>query len=192
MTSLTNLTTELSSVVNLVNSFKSESVQLEVIKHILETLSPTLKVPKLLRPDDMMFTKPRYGVAYPDPTAVATHWANHECSNFAPESIRPANRRTAGATKLIQQLLQTDFFKNERSILQITTELKDISGRDFNTSEVSGVLLSNIQNGKLIRVSASGGRYKYMFPEPTTKLEKLIDEINTMLPEGEGIGQKVL
>jgi hypothetical protein len=68
-----------------------------------------------------------------------------------------------GATKVLNQLLSTDFFDISRSISSIANFCKDTYDSDFKTSELSGILLKLAKENKLRRErSNENNRFEYV------------------------------
>ncbi|EHQ25547.1 hypothetical protein [Mucilaginibacter paludis] len=70
-----------------------------------------------------------------------------------------------GSTKILNQLLTTDFFDSPKSIASITDFCATKYDTVLQTSEISGVLLKLIKVNKLSRVkSEETNRYVYLKP----------------------------
>ena len=68
-----------------------------------------------------------------------------------------------GATKVLNQLLSSDFFNVARSISSIATYCKEHFDSDFKTSELSGILLKLANENKLRRErSVENNRFEYV------------------------------
>lgn len=65
-----------------------------------------------------------------------------------------------GATKAVQRLLQTDFFDSPRTIGDIVAHCAKLFGKDYKTSEFSGVLSFHVKEGNLSRTE---GEYSSRF-----------------------------
>jgi hypothetical protein len=75
------------------------------------------------------------------------------------------NRKPLGATRAINKLLSEDFFSEPRTIGEITNTLSETNNSDFQTSEISGVLLKLTKDNKLTRFrNELGNRYLYQIP----------------------------
>jgi len=135
---------QLTEIAEVVNAFKSEAVQLKIVDRLLDVL--------------VDFDK-----------------ADAESADFL---IKKINKRTdidnddppfdngkkkPGATKVLNQLLSTDFFNTARSISSIADYCKDNFGSDFKTSELSGILLKLANENKLKRErSRDNNRFEYV------------------------------
>jgi len=68
-----------------------------------------------------------------------------------------------GATKVLNQLLSTDFFNTRHSIASIADYCKENFDSDFKTSELSGILLKLSNENKLKRErSNENNRFEYV------------------------------
>jgi hypothetical protein len=68
-----------------------------------------------------------------------------------------------GATKVLNQLLSTDFFSTRHSISSIADYCKENFDSDFKTSELSGILLKLANENKLRRErSDENNRFEYV------------------------------
>ncbi|RKR80569.1 hypothetical protein BDD43_0691 [Mucilaginibacter gracilis] len=90
-------------------------------------------------------------------------------SKINPVLLANPKSKKMGSTKILNQLLTTDFFDTPKSIASIT----DFSATKYDTvlqtSEISGVLLKLIKVNKLSRVkSEENNRYVYLKPAVTT------------------------
>ncbi|HEY5327503.1 MAG TPA: hypothetical protein VIJ27_10935 [Mucilaginibacter sp.] len=132
---------ELSEVVN---SFKSEAVQVRVVDRLLDIL---IELEKAEGDGAETFIKKGY-----------KQRGNDE-GNYS--SVRGAKK--PGATKVLNQLLSTDFFDTVRSISAIANYCKDNFDSDFKTSELSGILLKLANENKLKRErSNENNRFEYV------------------------------
>ena len=109
---------EISEVVNL---FKSEAVQVRVVDRLLDSIIETDRAET--EPDEILL--------------------NNKQTRQRPEHATHARigRKKPGATKVLNQLLTTDFFNTTRSISAIADYCKTEFDSEFKTSELSGILL---------------------------------------------------
>ena len=132
---------ELSEVVNL---FKSESVQVRIVDRLLDTL---IELEKTDNDGAELFIKKGYKQRTDDEI------------NFSPAK----RAKKPGATKVLNQLLATEFFDTPRSISSIATYCKDNFDSDFKTSELSGIVLKLANENKLRRErSNENNRFEYV------------------------------
>ena|ERR1700744_5996103 len=134
---------QLIEISEVVNAFKSEAVQVKIIEKLLEVIiesdkaeTETAEVP---------------GKKSPKKT-------DHEM-----EAVFVHGRKKPGATKVLNQLLSSDFFYTPRSISSIANYCKDHFESEFKTSELSGILLKLANEHKLRRErSQDNNRYEYV------------------------------
>lgn len=132
---------ELSEVVN---SFKSEAVQVRVVDRLLDAM---IELEKTDGEGTELFLK----------------------KSFKPKTVEeesyslPRRAKKPGATKVLNQLLATDFFDEPRSISSIATYCKDNYDSEFKTSELSGIVLKLANENKLRRErSNENNRFEYV------------------------------
>lgn len=132
---------ELSEVVN---SFKSEAVQVRVVDRLLDIL---IELEKTDGDGAEVFIKRGYKQRGGDE------------GNYV--SVKGAKK--PGATKILNQLLSTDFFDTAHSISSIANYCKETFDSDFKTSELSGILLKLANENKLRRErSTENNRFEYV------------------------------
>lgn len=135
---------QLIEIADVVNSFKSEAVQVKIIERLLDTIMETEKGETETAE---LFNK-----------KVVKHRSDHE-NDFAAAN----GRKKPGATKILNQLLNTDFFYTPRSISSIANYCKDNFDSEFKTSELSGILLKLANENKLRRErSQDNNRFEYV------------------------------
>ncbi|NCD68537.1 hypothetical protein [Mucilaginibacter agri] len=130
---------QLLEISEVVNSFQSEAVQLRIIDKLLDAL---------IESDGEGF---EHFTRKPQRTEAG------EEATFAPAKKKP------GATKILYQLLGSDFFAEARSISSIAEYCKENFDTDFKTSELSGILLKLSNEHKLIRQrNQDNNRFEYI------------------------------
>jgi hypothetical protein len=131
---------QLLEVSDVINAFRSEAVQVKIIDRLLDTFIDWE------RDGEDTFTRGRI-----------RHFSTDEHSRQR-DSIRKP-----GATKVLNQLLQTDYFDQPHSISDIATYCKEQYDSDFKTSELSGILLKLANESKLRRErSEENNRFEYV------------------------------
>ena len=120
---------QLIEISEVVNSFKSEAVQVKIIDKLFDAMSEADKG----EGDAELFTK-----------------RMRKSSNNR-NDYPLSGRKKPGATKVLNQLLSTDFFNAPQSISSIADFCKDNFNSDFKTSELSGILLKLAKESKLRR-----------------------------------------
>jgi len=132
---------QLLELAEVVNSFQSEAVQLRVIDRVLDYLVDNDKGD--LENGDTLNKRSRKA--------------------FSEEDSLAAGRKKPGATKILNQVLSTDFFDQPRSISAIAEYCKENYDAEFKTSELSGILLKLANENKLRRErSAENNRFEYV------------------------------
>ncbi len=127
-------------IAEVVNAFKSEAVQVKVIDRLLEAMTETDK--NDLEGSEIFLRKGR-------------KLRSDDDHNFG--------RKKPGATKVLNQLLNTDYFNSSHSISAIAEYCKEQFDSDFKTSELSGILLKLAKENKLKRErSNDNNRFEYV------------------------------
>ena len=135
---------QLTEIAEVVNSFQSEAVQVRVVDRLLDEIMEVERVD----------------------TAEGS-----EIFNNRNRKLRVGNdadyhtqgRKKPGATKVLNQLLLSDFFKTPHSISSIASYCKEKFDSEFKTSELSGILLKLAKENKLKRErSIENNRFEYV------------------------------
>ena len=134
---------QLLEISEVVNAFQSEAVQVRVVDRLLDAMIESEK-----SENEGIEVSTKRGVKQKPETEIG----------FATRSTKKP-----GATKVLNQLLSTDFFNNPQSISSIAIYCKDNFGSDFKTSELSGILLKLANENKLRRErSNENNRFEYV------------------------------
>ena len=135
---------QLMEISEVVNSFKSEAVQVKVVDRLLDAM---LELEKTDGEAGEVFIKKGYKPRNGEDGSYT----------FASGPKKP------GATKILNQLLSGDFFDTPRSISSIANYCKDNFDSEFKTSELSGILLKLANENKLRRErSNENNRFEYV------------------------------
>jgi len=135
---------QLIEISEVVNSFKSEAVQVRVVDRLLDAM---IEFEKGDNEGAEVFNKKSLKQR-PD-----------EDANYSSAK----GGKKPGATKVLNQLLNTSFFDIPHSISSIATYCKDNFDSDFKTSELSGILLKLANEHKLRRErSNENNRFEYV------------------------------
>lgn len=113
---------QLSDLAEAINAFRSESVQLKVTERVLYHF---------------------------------LHLNSQEHTEETPAQETPipeAPSRAPGPSRILDQLLKTDYFKRPRSLPDITAYINQQTGNAFYTHQISGVLLGFVRKQKLSRI----------------------------------------
>lgn len=134
---------QLLEISEVVNSFRSEAVQVKIIDRLLDAMLEFEKGE--VEGTDVLSRKGRRVRQDDD------------------ENSSSAGRKKPGATKILNQLLLTDFFAARHSISEIAEYCKEHYDSDFKTSELSGILLKLAKENKLKRErSNDNNRFEYI------------------------------
>lgn len=157
MVELDEMKKQLKAIAEVVNAFKSESVQLRVVEVLLaqlgatpaETTTPVSTPPKR--------TKRRKPTGKSAPTTA-------DGGGTPPKSAaRKPTRASAspGAYAMITQLLGDEFFKTPRTISDIVAHCGTSRGHHYKANECSPSLLRLLRDAKLSRKKNKDGQYEY-------------------------------
>ena len=133
---------QLAEISEVVNTFKSEAVQVKIAEKLFDVLIENDR------------TDAEGGEAY----------KRGKKFKQEPEPYNGmAIRKKPGATRVLNQLLSTDFFDVPRSISSIAEHCHEYYDSDFKTSELSGILLKLVNENKLKREkSRENNRFDYI------------------------------
>jgi len=135
---------QLIEIAEVVNAFQSEAVQVRVVDRLLDAMVEIEK-------------SDNEGIEVVNKRSYKQKTDDYESYPFVKGAKRP------GATKVLNQLLNTDFFDTPHSISSIATYCKDNFDTDFKTSELSGILLKLANESKLKRQrSNENNRFEYV------------------------------
>lgn len=134
---------QLMEISEVVNSFKSEAVQVRIIDRLLDAIAETEK-------SDLEGTE-------------TFSKRGRRVRNSEDDEHISHGRKKPGATKILNQLLATDYFDTRHSISAIAEYCKEHYDSDFKTSELSGILLKLAKEDKLRRErSNDNNRFEYV------------------------------
>jgi hypothetical protein len=134
---------QLVEISEVVNSFKSEAVQVRVVDRLLDAM---IELDKADNDGMEVMIKRGYRPRGGDEAVYSARGA-----------------KKPGATKILNQLLTSDFFNTPHSISSIANYCKDNFDSDFKTSELSGILLKLANEHKLRRErSNENNRFEYV------------------------------
>ncbi|MCC8408951.1 hypothetical protein LJ707_08410 [Mucilaginibacter sp. UR6-1] len=129
---------QLAEISEVVNTFKSEAVQVKIAEKLFDVLIDADR----FEDGDLSKRAQRFR-------------ADGETTGLV--------RKKPGATRVLNQLLATDFFDVPRSISSIANYCKENYDSDFKTSELSGILLKLVNEDKLRREkSRDNNRFDYV------------------------------
>lgn len=132
---------QLLEISEVVNAFKSEAVQVKIIERFFTILTDFDKGDNYENSNNI--SQQAHG--------RSDRLGRDQEGNYT--STRQAARidRKPGATRILQQLILSDFFDTPRTISDITMHCKSEYKAYFQTSELSGILLKLIKEHKLQR-----------------------------------------
>lgn len=134
---------QLFDISEVVNSFKSEAVQVKIVERLLDAI---IESDKSDNENSEAFNKKEYKLRL----------------NVGNRNPGRGLKKT-GATKILNKILLTGFFDTSRSIASIANFCKENHDSDFKTSELSGILLKLVKENKLKRGrSDENNRFDYM------------------------------
>ncbi len=134
---------QLIEISEVVNSFKSEAVQVKIIEKLFDAMAET----EMEEGDAEFFNK-----RMRKPSGSKNNYSL-------------SGRKKPGATKVLNQILSTNFFNTPQSISSIADYCKDNFDSDFKTSELSGILLKLTKESKLRRErNNDNNRFEYVKP----------------------------
>ena len=134
---------QLLEIAEVVNSFKSEAVQVRIIDRLLDAIAENDK-------------------GEPEGPETFVKKARRS-KNGEDDDHTSHGRKKPGATKILNQLLATDYFNSRHSISAIADYCKENYDSDFKTSELSGILLKLAKENKLKRErSNDNNRFEYV------------------------------
>jgi len=135
---------QLIEISEVVNSFKSEAVQVKIIDKLFDAMLESDRGDGDGNEHNKKGRKSR---------------SENDTENYPFSS----GRKKPGATKILNQLLSTDFFNTPQSISSIADFCKDNFNSDFKTSELSGILLKLAKENKLRRErNDTNNRFEYV------------------------------
>lgn len=127
---------QLLEISEVVNAFRSEAVQVKIIDRLLDSIIDGDRSD--LDADTLKLLEKRGR-------------RRQDYSENDGEDSRIRGRKKPGATKILNQIIHTDFFDLPRSISAIAQYCKEQYDSDFKTSELSGILLKLANENKLRR-----------------------------------------
>jgi hypothetical protein len=157
MVELDEMKKQLKAIAEVVNAFKSESVQLRVVEVLLAQLcaAPAETTPLVSAPPKK--TKRR------KPASKSAFSTAEGAGAQSKSAARKLARTSAspGAYAMITQLLGDGFFKTPRTIGDIVAHCGTSKGHHYKANECSPSLLRLLRDGKLNRKKNKDGQYEY-------------------------------
>jgi len=150
MKDLDSLKKNLAQVAEIVNAFKSESVQLRVLDYILET-----KIDNTSEAGELLGTKRKRG-------KKQTKNKTSKKEDGKNKAGRSAKKSRPFATAILDELLQSGFFDKKRTIADIISYTGPKMGHHYKTSEISTPLIRFVRDGKLNRDKNAENQFEYL------------------------------
>lgn len=145
----------LKAIADVVNAFKSESVQLRVVEVLLAQLGVASQASPVAAPSPKRAKRRKTGTR-PESAAEPSTDAQQK-----PKSKPARGSSSPGAFSMISQLLADGFFKTPRTIGTIVTHCGTTKGHHYKANECSPALLRLLRDGKLKRQKNKDGQYEY-------------------------------
>lgn len=140
----------LAELATVLNSFKSEAVQLRLLEHLLDDIG-TLE--GQAKPNGDIKSSPRRRRKQP------------KAQSDNRGAGAPAKKKLAasgtGAVATVTQLVGGDFFKKPRTIGDILEHCKHNLARSFKANEISGKLGQLVRSKQLTRTKNADNQYEY-------------------------------
>ncbi len=133
---------QLIEISEVVNAFRSEAVQVKVVDKLLDAM-----------------------IEFEKNEGEAVEILSKRKTEETGKDNRPKSSRVKkpGATRVLNQMLNSDFFKTPHSISAIAEYCKTQFDSDFKTSELSGILLKLSNEHKLKRQrNDENNRFEYV------------------------------
>jgi hypothetical protein len=149
---LAEMKKQLADLASVLNTFKSEAVQLRLLEFILSEVSVADSLPEQKGTRTPSKRRRRQPKPSPDQSADAS------------SAKKKAAASGSGAVATVTQLLDGDFFKKPKTISDIITHCKDNLARTFKANEVSGKLGQLVRTKQLTRAKNADKQYEYKKP----------------------------
>lgn len=157
MPELDEMQKQLKAIAEVVNAFKSESVQLRVVEVLLAQMGASPA--RTATPD---FTPAKKTKRRKSSIKVAPETANAAEAHPKASARKPARTSASpGAYAMITQLLGDGFFKTPRTISDIVAHCGTSKGHYYKANECSPSLLRLLRDTKLTRKKNKDGQYEY-------------------------------
>jgi hypothetical protein len=142
---------QLAELAEVINSFKSEAVQLRIVELVLGTLPKT-------EPSERTDDEPKKSDK-PKPRKRKAKSSSEESTS---EKRKASNGM--GAVAILTQLTTTDYFDKPKTINDILEHCKHNLARTFKANEFSGKLARLVRAGDLKREKNVDNQYEYNKP----------------------------
>lgn len=149
---------QLSELSEVINKFNSEAVQLRIVELIfgIDQSDTDESVPEPEAPSKSRRRKKRTSKTSKSETAAAAE------SDAASQKARKSGGSAKGAIAILNDLVDGDFFKSNKTINDIVSYCDESLARRFKASAFSGALARMTRNGVLERQKNADGQYEYL------------------------------
>lgn len=139
---------QLKELAEIVNSFKSEAVQLRIVDLVFGVSQPDLEGDRKEAPAN--------------PVKLKSHKRKAAKSPGDAEKQKIARPTGRGARAALAKLVETGFFKKPQTIRSIVEHCETNLASKYKQSEFSGTLARFIRDGKLKRAKNNDNQYEYV------------------------------
>ncbi|GAB5504840.1 MAG: hypothetical protein Rhirs2KO_00030 [Rhizobiaceae bacterium] len=149
---------QLSELSEVINRFNSEAVQLRIVELIFGADQPDTDqgVPSSRIPSNSRRRNKRTSKASKSDAIAATG------ADAANQKGRKSGGSAKGAVAILNDLVDGDFFKSNKTINDIVSYCDQSLARRFKASAFSGALARMTRNGVLERQKNADGQYEYL------------------------------
>jgi hypothetical protein len=155
---------QLKELAPIVNSFKSESVQVKVVELLLaRSLGTVGRITDVPRDEAMPKKSQRRRPRKKPETKVdgAATTESSEENNQVEQSRKRTTRAGSGAQSLVNNLFDEGFFSSPQTIASIISHCGTSKGHHFKPNQLSPPLLRLLRDAKLTRAKNSENQYEY-------------------------------
>lgn len=142
---------QLKELADIINTYKSESVQLRIVEIVLGTSFDYADEERETDAD----------IQTPKRTAKRKRRAARPAVASPVEQTRKKNTSGSGAIATLNRVFEEGFFKQSRTIGDITKHCEVNLARKIKQPEISGKLARMVRTGELTRKKNSDGQYEY-------------------------------
>jgi hypothetical protein len=139
---------QLNELSGVINSFKSEAVQLKIIEMIFATRTNV--------PSEISAFTPEQPVVDSAPKIKTSSRTSSSKSKQSPRAMSGS-----GAIATLNRTFEAGFFKQPRSINAIIQHCETNLARKIRANEISGKLARMVRSNQLKRAKNSDGQYEY-------------------------------
>lgn len=166
MADLDEIQKKLKVIADVVNAFKSESVQLRVVEALLRQLDIAPATPLPSGADDTPSKRPRRrkGSARQNSKPEQSQSSQGASGRTAKAGKVAKKARASGSPggyAMVTQLVDDGFFRKPQTISGITNHCSTSKGHHYKANEISPGLLRLLRDGKLKRQKNKDGQYEY-------------------------------